>query len=263
MNIVEHRLVGVPFEDTPNKGGPLDASFLVIHYTVVTTMAATVRAFKSPTVKASAHLVLDVDGSLTQLVPFDRVAWHAGKSQWGGRVGCNAFSIGIEVVNPGPLTKRSSGFFDVNGRAWAGDVVEARHKNGQSPYAYWAAYTSAQIEKLNEVGCLLVAAYSLRDVVGHDDIAPTRKTDPGPAFPMDSCRGVLFGRADDGGDHYAATTSLNVRQGPAVSFAPVDGSPLERGQRVEVVEQNGAWWHVQAVGGGIEGWVHSHYLIRA
>jgi N-acetylmuramoyl-L-alanine amidase len=262
MEIANHRLIGVPFEETPNKGGVLEASYLIVHYTVVTSMAATVRAFKNPAIKASAHLVLDVDGSLTQMVPFNVVAWHAGKSQWAGRVGCNSFTIGIEVVNPGPLSRRANGFFDVNGRVWAGDVVEARHKNGHSPFAYWAAYTPAQIDKLKEVGSLLVTQYSLRDVVGHDDISPTRKIDPGPAFPMDSYRGSLFGRAEDEGDFYLATTSLNVRQGPAVSFAPVEGSPLRQGQRVEVVEQNDAWWHVQAVGGGVEGWVHRHYLVR-
>lgn len=263
MDVVEHRLVGAAFVETPNQGGELVPHYLVIHYTVVTSMAATVAAFKKPAVKASAHLVLDTDGALTQMVPFNRVAWHAGKSHWAGRVGCNSFTIGIEVVNPGPLLKRPNGFFDVNGRVFAGDVVEARHKNGHSPYLYWAAYTPAQIEALKDVGSLLVERYGLRDVLGHDDIAPTRKTDPGPAFPMDSYRGALFGRADDDGDFYAATTSLNVRQGPAVSFAPVSGSPLKQNQRVEVIEQNGNWWHVQTVDGMVEGWVHSHYLVPA
>lgn len=262
MEIIEHRLREVPFEATPNMGGQLVPSYLIIHYTVVTSMAATVRSFKNPAAKASAHLVLETDGSFTQMVPFDRQAWHAGASQWAGRTGCNGFTLGIEVVNPGPLTKRLNGFFDVNGRAWGGDIVEARHKNGRAPFSYWAAYTEAQSTALQEVGRLLVEAYALRDVVGHDDVAPTRKIDPGPAFPMESYRSLLFGRASDGGDVYAATTTLNIRQGPAVSFATVAGSPLKKDQQVDVVEQEGAWWHVQTLDGAVEGWAHSHYLVR-
>ncbi len=263
MEITDHRLRDVPFEATPNQGGELSPSYLVIHYTVVTSLAATVAAFKNKSRPASAHLVLGPDGKLTQMVPFNRQAWHAGKSQWAGRTGCNGFTLGIEVVNPGPLVKRASGFFDVNNRPWAGEAVEARHKNGRAPWTHWAVYSTEQLETLEEVGCLLVRSYGLRDVVGHDDIAPGRKTDPGPAFPMDSFRSAIFGRAEDGGELYAATTTLNVRKGPAVSFEAVPGSPLKKDQQVELVDQNGPWWHVMVPDGSVEGWVHSHYLVRA
>src|SRR5262245_22093661 len=136
MGIVNHRLEGVRFEKTENLGGEIKPEYLVIHYTVVTTAAATVAAFKNPAVRASAHLVLDLDGTFIQMVPFNRKAWHAGKSSWAGRDGCNDFTIGIEVVNPGPLNSRGSGYVDVNNRAWQGEVVKARHKNGRAPWDY-------------------------------------------------------------------------------------------------------------------------------
>lgn len=262
MEIKDHQLVGVPFAKTDNMGGDLKPEYLVIHYTVITSAAATVRAFQSPTRQASAHLVLDVDGSFTQLVPFNRQAWHAGVSRWAGRDRCNQFTLGIEVVNPGPLRKRDAGYYDVNNRPWNGPVVEAKHKNGRSSWSCWAAYAEAQIEALEEVGAALVSTYGLRDVVGHDDIAPLRKTDPGPAFPMGSLRSVLFGRREDAPERYAATTVLNVRKGPAVSFDTVPNSPLRKGQQVEIVDQDGVWWHVVTEDAGIEGWAHSGYLGR-
>lgn len=268
MNIKDHLLEGARFEKTANMGGAIKPEYLVIHYTVVTTGAATVQAFKNPAVQASAHLVLDLDGTFTQMVPFNMKAWHAGKSSWAGRDGCSNFTIGIEVVNPGPLVQRASGFVDVNNRQWPGEAVEARHKNGRAPWKFWAAYDPRQLDALREVGPLLVVTYGLRDVVGHDDIAPARKTDPGPAFPMDSLRAYLFGRAEDGPaeegvERYRTTTTLNVRKGAAVSFDTVPGSPLAKGREVEIVAEDGAWRHVVTPDAGVEGWAHGKFLVRA
>jgi len=267
MNIRDHLLDGARFEKTPNMGGELTPEYLVIHYTVVTTAAGTVNAFKNPAIQASAHLVLDLDGTFIQMVPFNRKAWHAGKSRWAGRSGCNAFTIGIEVVNPGPLVRRGSGFFDVNNRAWHGEVVENRHKNGRAPYQFWAAYDPRQLDALREVGPALVATYGLKDVVGHDDIAPDRKTDPGPAFPLASLRAVSLGRNDDAGEdasneRYVATTTLNVRKGPAVSFDVVPGSPLPKGRVVDVLDEDGAWRHIVTADAAVEGWAHGRFLAR-
>ena len=268
MNIKDHLLEGVRFEKTSNHSGEIKPEYLVIHYTVVTTAVATVQAFKNPAVQASAHLVLDVDGTFIQMVPFNRKAWHAGKSTWGGRSGCNDFTIGIEVVNPGPLIQRGSGYVDVNNRAWHGEVVKARHKNGRASWDYWAAYDPRQLDALREVGPTIVTAYGLRDVVGHDDIAPGRKTDPGPAFPLASIRACLLGRNEDGpddtsDDKYVTTTILNVRKGPAVSFDTVPGSPLAKGREVEILAEDGAWRHVVTPDAAVEGWAHGRFLVRA
>lgn len=98
----------------------------------------------------SAHVLIGRDGVLTQYVPFVRRAWHAGKSEYCGRTACNDFSVGIELEGTDEL-----------------------------PYA------PAQYVALAQLIVALRRSYpSLRgaEVVGHSDIAPGRKTDPGPAF---------------------------------------------------------------------------------
>ena len=85
-----------------------------------------IRTLTGPKYKASAHLVIGRDGAITQLVPFDTVAWHAGISCWEGREGLNRLSLGIELDNAGALTRHG-----IRWRAWFGveyddeDVIEA------------------------------------------------------------------------------------------------------------------------------------------
>jgi AmpD protein len=98
----------------------------------------------------SAHVLIARDGTPTQYVPFDRRAWHAGRSEYCGRTACNDFSVGIELEGTDDL-----------------------------------AYASEQYRALAELIVALRRSYpSLAgaEVVGHSDIAPGRKTDPGPAF---------------------------------------------------------------------------------
>jgi AmpD protein len=100
--------------------------------------------------KVSAHVLVRRDGEIRQYVPFTARAWHAGESSWCGRRVCNNFSIGIELEGTDEIP-----------------------------------YTDPQYEQLAALVAVLRQSYaSLRDagIVGHDDIAPGRKTDPGPAF---------------------------------------------------------------------------------
>ena len=111
--------------------------------------------------EVSAHLLIDRRGAVTQFVPFERRAWHAGRSQYRGRDNCNDFSIGIELegVDDQPYTER-------------------------------------QYRALIAVGRALLTRYpalTLDRVVGHSDIAPERKTDPGPAFDWAYFRQQLAG----------------------------------------------------------------------
>lgn len=203
MKIENHRLYNddntpANFVESPNVGGSLDAKFLVIHYTAGSSASGAVSHLTKPNGKASAHLVIGRDGEVTQLVPFDRVAWHAGESSWQGLSGLNNYSIGIELDNAGKLTKDEQG----NWRAWfnraypAEEVMVATHKN-QTDSAGWHTFSEAQLERVFEITQLLVETYDLEAVLGHDDIAPTRKVDPGPAFPMSSLQGRLLGRSDN------------------------------------------------------------------
>lgn len=202
MLVESHRLVGVPFVATPNMGGALRAEVAVIHYTVSWPGSAVVRAFESPSVRASAHLVLDLDGSLTQMVPFDRVAWHAGQSSWKGRPGLNGWSLGIEIVNPGPVFPGAGGrATDVNGRAWAGGYERADKSRlpPQCPpgWVYWATYTEPQYDALERVCRALVRHYGLTEIIGHSDVSPGRKFDPGPMLDMGRIRAAAFAQAPD------------------------------------------------------------------
>ena len=97
--------------------------------------------------KVSAHLLLRRDGSAIQFVPCAERAWHAGVSAWNGREQCNDFSVGIELEGTDELP-----------------------------------FTTAQYARLIGVAQVLMRAYPIRAAVGHSDIAPGRKTDPGPHF---------------------------------------------------------------------------------
>ncbi len=105
--------------------------------------------------RVSAHFFIRRDGELVQFVPCGLRAWHAGISQWRGRGRCNDFSIGVELEG-----------------------------TDETPF------TEAQYAMLNRLVPVLRAAYPIMDVVGHSDIAPGRKTDPGPHFDWGRLRGA-------------------------------------------------------------------------
>jgi AmpD protein len=106
--------------------------------------------------RVSAHFLIRRTGELLQFVPCTKRAWHAGVSSWCGRSGCNDFSIGIELEG-------------------ADDVP----------------YTDAQYGVLVELARTLQSAYPITDIAGHCDIAPARKTDPGPSFDWTRFRSSL------------------------------------------------------------------------
>lgn len=108
MDIRTHRLTlddgsALPYLPSPHVGASIASRFLVIHYTAGSSEAGTVAWFRNPASRVSAHLVIARDGTLTQMVPFNREAWHAGQSRWGSLSGLNRHSIGIELDNAGCL----------------------------------------------------------------------------------------------------------------------------------------------------------------
>jgi N-acetylmuramoyl-L-alanine amidase len=273
MQIKRHRLhlpdgAEAAFESSPNTGGRLTPRYLVMHYTAGGSADQSISWLTNPRARASAHVVVGRDGTVTQLVAFNTVAWHAGRSRWDGLVGMNHHSIGIELDNAGRLTRQGGVW-----RAWFGavipddEVMEATHPHEEAP-AGWQIYPREQIEASLDLARELVEKYDLIDVVGHEDISPYRKTDPGPAFPMGSFRARLFGREHDAPAIFATTTNLNIRVGPGTEHARLSVSPLPRGTRVEVLQARGRWRFVDTEGevGGeadVQGWVHGGYLERA
>lgn len=199
-SIRNHRLEDnghpVTFDATTNMGGALDPKYLIIHYTAGLTLDGAVTWFKKPEAKASAHITIGRDGTIVQQVPFNHIAWHAGKSKWDSLVGMNGYALGIELVNAGKLARRADGAW-VN---WANnvipdaEVVVLTHKNESQP-AGWHVYTQAQLDAAIEVSRALNERYKFFDILGHDDVSPGRKVDPGPAFPMISFEAKVMGRA--------------------------------------------------------------------
>ena len=112
-------------------------------------------------VRVSSHFLIRRDGTLVQYVPCDKRAWHAGASSWKGRERCNDFSIGIEL----------EGSDDV-------------------------PFSEPQYATLAELTQSLFKRYGILEIVGHSDIAPGRKTDPGPWFDWDRLRHSLRARLD-------------------------------------------------------------------
>ena len=257
----------VPFVASPNTQPGLEPEYLVIHYTAGPSVKAAVNTLTNPQAKVSSHLVIGRDGSITQLVPFNIIAWHAGASSWDGRVGLNKYSIGFELDNNGRLIRKGSQWTGIFGTLVPNDqVMEAFHKNGRGPYG-WQVYPEAQILAALEAGQALFQVYKLLDVVGHDDIAPLRKVDPGPAFPLESFRARIVGRAEDHPPVYETTANLYIRSGAGSEFKPLIKNPLPKGTRLERMETQGTWMHAQVldvIDGvmDLEGWVHTRYIKR-
>lgn len=182
---------------TPNIGGKIAPSLLIMHYTAGFTAASAIATLCNPKVAASAHLVIDRDGTVTQFAPLNIKTWHAGDSAWKGRRMCNGFSIGIEFVNCGPLLKRADGALvaEVSPKKVIAktDAIEAHHPNGERTM-FWQLYPQAQVDAGAEVARAICDAYGIKDIAGHYDIAPKRKRDPGPAFPMASIQSRALGR---------------------------------------------------------------------
>lgn len=263
MRIDNHLLTGdnIFQQDSPNRSGVFTPDYLIFHFTAGRDFQSSVDYLCKPSAKASAHLVLGRNGRIAQLVPFDRVAWHAGRSHWAGITGLNRHSIGIEIDNAGQLTRRGNTF-----RAWFGaaypeeEVIHARHKLDDAP-AHWHAYTEIQIERAMALAELLVRTYNLVDILGHEDIAPDRKRDPGPAFPLESIRSRVLGRDQEEDERFRVTASaLNIRKGPGVAFDIV-APALRQGAIVYMLEKRDRWSRVDVEGDNdVEGWVANKFL---
>ena len=132
----------------------LPVSMLVLHYTGMPDAASAIDWLANPESKVSAHYVVTEEGEVVRMVAEDKRAWHAGKSWWRGITDVNSASIGIEIVNPG-------------------------HEWG------YRAFPDAQIEALIPLVHEIVQRHGITrgNIVGHSDVAPERKQDPGELFP--------------------------------------------------------------------------------
>jgi N-acetylmuramoyl-L-alanine amidase len=131
----------------------LPVSMIVLHYTGMESAEAAIARLTDPAARVSAHYLVAEDGTILRMVAEERRAWHAGRSWWRGITDVNSASIGIEVVNPG-------------------------HEFGYRPFA--EAQMDALVRLVADVADRFGIAPAM--VVGHSDVAPERKADPGELF---------------------------------------------------------------------------------
>ena len=141
---------------SPNHGPRPDGvapSLLILHYTGMGDAAAALARLTDPASQVSAHYTVDEDGTVYAHVAEDRRAWHAGVARWQGEGDVNSRSVGVEIVNPG-------------------------HEFGYRPFP------QAQMRAVAELCQTIMARWDMpaAAAIGHSDVAPTRKQDPGELF---------------------------------------------------------------------------------
>tara|TARA_Y100000741_G_scaffold351842_1_gene323356 strand:- start:56 stop:799 length:744 start_codon:yes stop_codon:yes gene_type:complete len=153
-NIVEKMSINYSPNFSPLKRGKKKIKYLIFHYTGMISDKQTIKKLTNFNSKVSCHYFVDNNGKLIQLVPDLYIAWHAGISHWKKDKLLNINSIGIEISNPG-------------------------HENG------YRNFKKNQIECLIKISKNLIKKYRIKkkNILGHSDIAPLRKKDPGEKFP--------------------------------------------------------------------------------
>ena len=136
------------------KRGKKNITFIILHYTGMKKESDAIKRLRDPNSKVSSHYFIKKNGKVLNLVPDLYTAWHAGKSEWKKFKSLNKYSIGIEISNPG-------------------------HEFG------YKKFSSKQIISLIKLLQYLIKNYNIKreNVLGHSDIAPNRKKDPGEKFP--------------------------------------------------------------------------------
>lgn len=198
--------------------------FIIIHYTSSSTFMSGVYWHSDPKSKVSADIHLGRAGEIIQMAPFNRITWHAGASSWKGLTGLNKYSIGIELQNTGTQE-----------------------------------YTKVQLSELVEMCKAMIEAYpTIEDILGHNQIAPTRKVDPGPQFPMAWVKEQVFGQAVD--DVKTTTPSgLNLRSSPSTAGKIL--ATLPKGTQVKILSVQGGWSNVFVSSLNLKGWVSNSYIL--
>ena len=138
----------------PKKRDKSKIKYLIFHYTGMRNDRSAIKKLTSLNSNVSCHYFITVSGKVIQMVPELYIAWHAGASSWGNHISLNKYSIGIEISNPG-------------------------HEHG------YRKFNDTQIDALINISKKIIKKYKInkKNILGHSDIAPLRKKDPGEKFP--------------------------------------------------------------------------------
>ena len=262
---LDYRKAVKNFGRNPNSGGNFAQGQpvgILLHYTA--GGAAAERLAGRGGSNVSAHFTVDRDGKVYQCGALNQRLWHAGVSHWKGLTGLNSYFIGIEQANFG-FWRIERGLPDkaTAEREW----FKAAHKNDPSRVMLWEPYPDELIESsLDICRFLLENIKSIKMICGHDDVSPGRKSDPGPAFPMNRFKDLLSPLDETKPPRYkvvvAKDDTLNVRNFPDSNSAKKeDWGPLQSGEIVEYLRESGAWYLIRNKDKK-EGWAHSLYLRR-
>ena len=222
--------------ETPFVGGELNTKYVVIHtqgrHRAIPEAISDWTEYEDA--KESMHLLVRKDGKYAQFAGFKTKVWHCGASYYQGHHGLNNWSIGICLEN-------YDGF----------------------------EFPDTQLNALEIILRLIISAYNIRDIVGHDEVSMDQ-LDPGSGFPMERYRPLVrYGNADAHGRYVVtapADINLNVRGGPDVQFDIID--KLSPGYGVKVIRRNnfGDWCQIVYEHKGDRdtrhGWVHESFLKR-
>lgn len=281
MHIKNHKLVGVETVKARDVGCAIEPKLVVLHDTAGRLEARnSVRWLSGNPGKSSVHFVVERDGEIVQMVPTNRRANHAGKSNYHGRAGVNGFSIGIEIVNPGRMRA-----LDENGKrveTWYGEAFDAEQyrvsycDTEAHGAGWWMGYPEAQVLAVqNLLAALFEGVPGLSDIRTHWYVSPGRKVDTNPLFPLDQIRARILGRddpiaseADDSASKAepgkmvlvnSPGDSLNMRAWP--SFNPNVIAAIPDGVRLPVLRAgifDGRQW-LKVAYAGLEGWIVKNY----
>lgn len=185
------RIIERPSPNHDERGKPID--ILVMHYTGMQSALAAVERLTDPAARVSAHYTIDEEGTIYQHVPEERRAWHAGVSYWAGETNVNARSIGIEIANPG-------------------------HEFGYRPFP------EAQMQAVIALSHGILARHKIppHRVVGHSDVAPARKIDPGELFPWSRLAGEGIGIWPGAIPPVTQSRGASLQDSPGQSFRSGD-----------------------------------------
>ncbi|WPY94697.1 N-acetylmuramoyl-L-alanine amidase [Limimaricola variabilis] len=284
LRLKQHRIEGIAFAKARWINGPITPVLGICHDTasrLEPLSAARYLQDNTAKSKPSVHFVVERDGAVQQQVPTNRGANHAGSSSYHGRPGCNGFSIGMEIVNPGFMTFAGNNKV----RAWWGELFDIdaceivqidtpQHGAGR----WWMPYPQAQLATVGLIWEALFASIpTLMDLRTHWYVSPGRKVDTNPLFPLEQLRAKLLGREEPSdveadalatevaGDAYLRIDlpgdTLNLRRWP--SFNPNVLAAIPHGAIVPLLKTGtfaGRTWH-KVLYAGQEGWIVGRYAV--
>ncbi len=214
-----HFAEGVKIVPTPNKGGGLNPSLLIVHDTAgALDYRGSVSWLCNPQAKASAHFVVGRAGEIVQLASCLVKTWHAGKSSYKGKPNVNDFSIGIEIANPGKLTVSPGAKVARASFGATYDIktygIEFKETPSHGP-GWWMPYTQAQLDAVLSLSMAIRDRYEITSCAAHFEISPGRKIDVGPQFPLPWLKAKLEGR-QDGANVVEVEIGTPIRMWPSV-----------------------------------------------